>query len=573
MAVGGIGGRGRVPGTVEEFGQEGLCTRYVSGHLETVKAMLRLADAGKLELQCLPQGIMTLLLDAQGRGEDAMTLPTGIGTFMDPRTGRGTPVVDPTAPQFVTVDGDQLRYTMPKVDVAIFNLPAADSEGNLYGINAAMLAECHDAARAARRNGGVVIANVGLIREKQSDQIVIPADLVDAVVQYPGTEQTGSVLHRRHWPLFTLQSDISMEEGAARLKFVNQVLGITPRRGPVDDALARLAASVFAANGYPGMYVNVGVGLPEEVCRLIHQGGLTRDITLFTESGVEGGLPAPGVFFGAAVSPERMVSSSQVFARCYRKLDAAILGALEVDRHGNVNASKRGEGAINYVGPGGFIDFTSTARMVVFVGSWMAHGRLAIDNGKLSIVAPGAHKFVDRVSEVTFSGAQALAAGKKIFYCTNVGAFRLTDRGMELMCVMPGVDIRRDILDACPMQVVLPESGTVPIVDDAIATGQRVRVALRPGDRYGRVSSSEPFTGRPQTVPEYVTRRLAPSGTAVPSENEKAHVSPPRTAVPSAVHRSVVPARVPRPVPFAVIPTHVPVKSTVADCPSGAFVS
>ncbi len=472
MAVGGIGGRGRVPGTVEEFGQEGLCTRYVSGHLETVKAMLRLADAGKLELQCVPQGIMTLLLEAQGRGQDTLTLPTGIGTFIDPRAGRGTPVVDPTAPQFVTVDGDQLRYTMPKVDVAVFNLPAADTEGNLYGTNAAMLAECHDAARAARRNGGVVIANVGLICEKQPDQVVIPADLVDAVVQHPGTEQTGSVLHRRHWPLFTLHSDIPMEEGAARLKFVNQVLGITPRRGPVDDALARLAASVFAANGYPGMYVNVGVGLPEEVCRLIHQGGLTRDITLFTESGVEGGLPAPGVFFGAAVSPKRMVSSSAVFARCYRKLDAAILGALEVDRHGNVNASKRGDGAINYVGPGGFIDFTSTARMVVFVGSWMAHGRLALDNGKLSVVSPGAHKFVERVSEVTFSGPQALAAGKKIFYCTNVGAFRLTDRGMELMRVMPGVDIRRDILDACPMHVVLPESGTVPVVDDAIATGR-----------------------------------------------------------------------------------------------------
>jgi propionate CoA-transferase len=491
MSVGGIGGRGKAPGTPEELAQEGLCTRFFSGHLETFKSLLRLADAGKLELQCIPQGIMTFLLDGQSRGEESIALPTGVGTFVDPRTGRGTPVVDGKAPQFVAVEGDRLRFTMPKVDVAMFNLPAADTEGNLYATNAAVLAECRDATLAARRNGGLVIANVGLIVEKQPDRIFIPADQVDAVVQYPRTEQTASVLHRRHWPLFTLDSDMSLDEGAARLKFINQILGLTPRRGPVDDAVARLAASVFAANGRPGMYVNVGVGLPEEVCRLIHQGGLTREITLFTESGVEGGLPAPGIFFGAAVSPERMVGSSQVFKNCYRQLDAAILGILEADRHGNVNVSKRGEGAINYVGPGGFVDLTCTARMVVFVGAWMAHARMAIRGGKLSVEKPGAHKFLDRVSEITFSGPEAVKAGKKVFYCTNVGAFRLTARGMELMCVMPGVDVRRDILEACPMKVVLPESGEVPVVDDSIVTGRGFEL------RYGQPGEApSPSTAR-----------------------------------------------------------------------------
>jgi len=483
MSVGGIGGRGKAPGTPEELAQEGLCTRFFSGHLETFKSILRLADAGKLELQCIPQGIMTFLLEGQGRGEESIALPTGVGTFFDPRKGRGTPVVDGKAPQFVAVEGDRLRFTMPRVNVALFNLPAADTEGNLYATNAAVLAECRDATLAARKNGGLVIANVGLVVEKQPDRIFIPADQVDAVVVYPRTEQTASVLHRRPWPLFTLDSGVPLDEGAAKLKFMNQVLGLTPRRGPVDDAVARLAASVFAANGRPGMYVNVGVGLPEEVCRLIHQGRLTREITLFTESGVEGGLPAPGIFFGAAVSPERMVSSAQVFHNCYRQLDGAILGILEADRDGNVNVSKRGEGAINYVGPGGFVDLTCTARMVVFVGAWMAHARMAIRGGKLSIEKPGPYKFIDRVSEVTFSGPEAVKVGKKVFYCTNVGAFRLTPRGMELMCVMPGVDVRRDILEACPMKVVLPESGEVPVVDDSIVTGRGFELRFgQPGE-------------------------------------------------------------------------------------------
>ena len=58
ISVAAQGGRGRVPGTVEEVGLDGLVSRYVSGHTETAKSMLRLADAGKLELHTLPQGEM-----------------------------------------------------------------------------------------------------------------------------------------------------------------------------------------------------------------------------------------------------------------------------------------------------------------------------------------------------------------------------------------------------------------------------------------------------------------------------------------------------------------------------------
>ncbi|HOH31503.1 MAG TPA: hypothetical protein PLC40_17640, partial [Candidatus Hydrogenedentes bacterium] len=63
VAIGGQGARGRVPGSLEELGLEGLCTRFFGGHLETFKSYLRLADAGKLELQCIPQGVLAYLID------------------------------------------------------------------------------------------------------------------------------------------------------------------------------------------------------------------------------------------------------------------------------------------------------------------------------------------------------------------------------------------------------------------------------------------------------------------------------------------------------------------------------
>jgi len=479
VSIGGHGGRGIAPGSVEEMGRPGLVTRFFTGHTETFKSMLRLADQGRLDLQCIPQGQLAFLIDAQGRGEDSVLTTTGVGTLVDPRVGHGTPIVDPDGEQWVSVEDGRLRFRLPKITVALFNAPAADREGNIYVKNCAMIAESLEIARAAKRHGGLVIVNVGLLVDKGYDEVFLPADQVDAVVLYPNTDQVGSVRHRKHWSMFTTESDVPIEEGVACLKFVNQILGITPRRTAVDNVLARLAATIFAENVPKGSLVNIGVGLPEEACRLIVEAGLFDDITLFTESGVIGGLPAPGVFFGAGVCPKKIISSAQTFKLCYERLDVSILGVLQADSQGNVNVSKRGEGAMNYVGPGGFMDFTMAAKTVIFISSWMLNGRAALDGGRLRYLEHGKIKFVDSVDEVTFSGKQALATGKKIFYVTTVGAFQLTARGMELVRLMPGIDLEKDVLDASPMRVILPESGEVPLVEPAIVTGRGLKLALK----------------------------------------------------------------------------------------------
>ncbi|HDP33883.1 MAG TPA: hypothetical protein ENN29_02100 [Candidatus Hydrogenedentes bacterium] len=477
IIIGGNGSRGRAPGSLEELGVEGLCTRFFTGHMETFKAMLKLGAEGKCELQCLPQGVMAFLIEAQGRGEKSILIETGVGTFMDPRVGRGTPLVG--ADQWVTVEGDKLRYRLPDINVAVFNAPAADRKGNIYVKNCAMVAETAEITRAARRNGGYVIANVGKLVDEGYDDVFLPADAIDAVVAYPRTQQAAAIEHRHYWPMFTLDSDIPLEEGVEMLKFVNQTLGITPRRSAVDDAVARLAATIFAEHISEGSFINIGIGLPEEVCRLISEAGLARSVKFFSESGVLGGLPAPGVWFGAGVCPEEMISSAQVFHKCYEHLDASILGMLEFDPAGNVNVSKRGEGPLNYVGPGGFIDFSSTAQNVFFVCSWMVHGGMSIDNGRLKIVKRNKIKLVERVAEITFSGQRALERKQNIFYITNVGVFKLTARGLELILVVPGVDIRHDILEPTNNAVFLPESRDVPVADMSVMTGDKFTLELK----------------------------------------------------------------------------------------------
>ncbi|MCX5771327.1 MAG: acyl CoA:acetate/3-ketoacid CoA transferase, partial [Candidatus Hydrogenedentes bacterium] len=207
--------------------------------------------------------------------------------------------------------------------------------------------------------------------------------------------------------------------------------------------------------------------------------GLVDQITLFTESGVIGGLPAPGVFFGAAVCPKQMISSGEIFHMCYERLDTSILGVLQADSEGNVNVSKRGDGAINYVGPGGFIDFTTAAKTVIFVCSWMVRPKFVIDGDKLRLIQRGKPKFIEKVDEITFSGKRALATGKNIYYVTNVGVFKLTSRGMELIRITPGIDLQKDILDASPMRIVLPESGPPHPVDPSIISGKGFKLQLK----------------------------------------------------------------------------------------------
>ena len=186
-----------------------------------------------------------------------------------------------------------------------------------------------------------------------------------------------------------------------------------------------------------------------------------------------------GIFFGASINPEKILSSARMFHLIYEKLDITLLGLLQVDSKGDVNVSKRGEGPINYVGPGGFTDMTVAAKTIIFIGTWMLGAHTEIQEGKIVITKPGQSKFIDKVDEITFSGSEALQHGKKVYYCTNVGVFQLTERGMELIEVMPGIDIQKDIINGCSMKIVPTEPGRVSVVSESIVTGKGFKLQWR----------------------------------------------------------------------------------------------
>ncbi len=480
IGVGGQGGRGRVPGTAEELAIEGLLKCMITGHTETFKGQLRLADEGKMELQCSLIGMITLVLREQMEGRNYYICDTGAGTFVDPRTGRGTPLYPPDGQQYVEITEDgRFKYSLPFVDTALFNAPAADPKGNIYFKEAAVIGDSYSIAKAAKRNGGRTIVNVGRIVEEGHDEEYLPAEYVDAVVYWPETEQTATIKYRKYWDCFTPHSKTSTDVGLTKARLINQTLGIMSKRTPIDDVMARLATKVFADHASKGDVVDIGIGLPEEVARLLYESGVLKDLNMLTEAGALGGVAAPGVFFGAAVNPDKIVPSSKAFERMYERLDWAILGLLEADSEGNVNVSNRGEGLMNHVGPGGFIDLITCAKNILFVSPWGVRAKIEVQGDKVKVLDPGKPKFGKDVFEITFNGPEALKHGKNVFYVCHIGAFRLTERGMELMYVMPGVDPQKDIIDPCPMDIIMPESGAPEVVGSDVVTGEGFKFELQ----------------------------------------------------------------------------------------------
>lgn len=476
IAAGGVGGRGRVPGTVEELAVPGLLSRYISGHLGSVPLIVDLAAQGDCELHTLPQGIIAQLAECQSHGNNRMRSSTGVGTVMDPRTGRGSVVWNDNEANLVETSGNRLLYRLPWIDVALVLAPAADEVGNVYMKGASMIGEYVDAAAAASRNGGTVIVTVAQVVPKCQEEISIPAEKVGAIVVNRTNEQIVTVPQQKSWDMFLPGSRVNSRKALERLNYLNHLLHLEPRRGPTDDVIVRLATLRLVQCARPGNWVMIGFGLPQEVARTFDQQGMAGDVTFLLETGVFGGIPAPGVLFGSAVNPDCQLTTAEMFRNCKNRLDVAILRMLQVDSKGNVNTSGQGRGGPwKTAGPGGAMDIAEAARTILFVGRFMGHAGIRQRVNRMDLRWKGVPRFVERVDEVTFNGREALRRGKNIYYVTDLGTFQLTGKGLLLVEVMPGIDPKKDIVEGCPARIRLPEDGPVPIADPSVLTGHGFR--------------------------------------------------------------------------------------------------
>eukprot|EP01125_Pyxidicula_operculata_P013518 TRINITY_DN4485_c0_g1_i3.p1 TRINITY_DN4485_c0_g1~~TRINITY_DN4485_c0_g1_i3.p1 ORF type:complete len:719 (-),score=195.32 TRINITY_DN4485_c0_g1_i3:259-2415(-) len=433
---------------LNHFAHPGMLKRAIGAHYGQTPQIAKLALSNKIEAYNLPMGSVSRMIRATASKSPGHFTTIGMGTFVDPRLNGGkiNSVTKEDIIEVVNIGGKEyLWYKSIPIQVAFIRGTTADPEGNITLEHESLLGDVRNVAMAAKNSGGIVVAQVKRIASSGSINpraVHVPHVLVDCVYQVPTEEH----ITKHPMSYFTVHNPAWSGE-------IREPLDVVPEL-ELDER--KIIARRAALQLKPHQVVNLGIGMPEGVASVANEEKVLKYVTLTTEPGVIGGLGASGHNFGPASNNDAIVELNQQFD-FYNGggLNICYLGLAQCNQNGDVNVSRLSESHLT--GPGGFMDISQSTLNVVFMGSFTAKGlEVKCENGKLVIVKEGkVKKFVKSLLEVSFSGKEATKRGQNILYVTERAVFKRVPKGLELIEIAPGVDLKKDILDQMDFEPII----------------------------------------------------------------------------------------------------------------------
>ncbi|GAV01225.1 hypothetical protein RvY_11967 [Ramazzottius varieornatus] len=343
-----------------------ICS-YVGGNKEFMRQFLR----GEVEVELTPQGTLAEKLRAGGAGIPAFFTATAVGTVVH---SGGVPIKYSPTDKSVTESSatresrlfNGREYILEEAitgDFALIKAYKADKQGNLM-------------FRKAARNFNPPMCRAGKIAIVEAEEIVevgqldpeaihVPGIYVDRLIKGPKYEKRLQKLKLSRPP----EASVSPEKLASPDKIMEEV---------ERERIARRAAKEFKS----GMYINLGIGIPELSMYYLPE---NVQVHIQTENGILGLGPFPATQEQAdadVINPGKetvtvlpgasFFSSDDSFAMIRGgHIDLTMLGALQVSKKGDI-ASWMVPGKL-VKGMGGAMDLVSASAVGTKVVVTMKH--------------------------------------------------------------------------------------------------------------------------------------------------------------------------------------------------------
>jgi acyl CoA:acetate/3-ketoacid CoA transferase len=406
----------------------------------------------KIESYGWPIGITAYWFREIASGRPGLLTKIGLNTFLDPR--KDDAALNETGKkkltckvELINIDGeDYLFYKAPKPDWAFIRASISDEMGNMSlreeTIRGTVLSIAQ-ATKAYPKHGKVIcqvrwIAKTGTINPREVD---IPFPLIDHIIVSPLDS---------HWQTGSVDYDPRLSQQV--MTPISSLISNNTNTSPSEDYESIIAkrvtlgfAELIKSKKSP-LLINLGIGIPALISEIVAKEGVADLLVSAIESGPWGGFALTGNDFGASISPFAMSTIPDMFSNFEGGIvDAASLGFLEIDKHGNVNPSIL-PGRI--FGAGGFPVIAGGVSKIYFAGSFTGGKKtIRIKDQGLEIISDGSiTKFVEKVYKISFSGSEATKDGQEVYYITERAVFKLEENELLLTEVAPGIDIQKDIL-------------------------------------------------------------------------------------------------------------------------------